>query len=127
MTGEVAEAAEALIAVLARENAALLALDVTSAGALLAEKTRSADRLAAALRAVPAAPDRAMRGLGLRLRDLTEQNRRLLERAIAAQGRVLDIIARALPQAAALPARYGASGSLTQPPRLGAMTLSARA
>lgn len=125
-------AAEALAATLARENAALSALDLAGAAALLGEKSHAAAAFAAALRAAP--PATALAGgqrriaeqLAGRLRDLATDNRRLLERAIFVQGRVLGTIARALPKAAIAP-RYGARGVLTQAGSARPYSLSARA
>ncbi|MBC7801937.1 MAG: hypothetical protein H7Z10_15065, partial [Gemmatimonadaceae bacterium] len=63
-------------------------------------------------------------GLALRLRDLAEENRTLLERAIAVQGRVLDLVARAARQGAGAN-RYGAGGAAM--PDSAAMALHMRA
>ncbi len=105
-------AATRLIQVLTAENASLLALDMPAAAALLDEKLAAARGLAQAAVARPAArhPDAA--GLALQLRDLAQQNRALLERAIVVQGRVLDMVARAARQGVAQAGgRYGAGGA----------------
>jgi hypothetical protein len=116
-----------LVRVLTAENAALRAFDALAAAALLEEKLAAARGLAEASAAHPAArqtPEAA--GLALQLRDLANENRRLLERAILVQGRVLDMVARAARQGAAQSGgRYGASG--TAAPDRGAMTLHVRA
>lgn len=113
MTIPMLSAAARLIGVLAAENTALLALDVPAAAALLEEKLAAARGLAQVSAGRPAArqtPELA--GLALRLRDLAEENRRLLEHAILVQGRVLDMVARAARQGVAQSGgRYGAGGA----------------
>ena len=128
MTSPTLAAAARLAEVLTAENAALRALDAPAAAALLEDKLAAARNLAqAAAAGRPAAqqtPEAA--GLALRLRDLAEENRRLLERAIQVQSRVLDMVARAARQGAAQSAgRYGASGAAA--PDRGAMALFVRA
>lgn len=127
MTAPLQSAAARLIGVLAAENAALLALDVPAAAALLEEKLAAARGLAQASAVRPATrqtPELA--GLALRLRDLAEENRRLLEHAILVQGRVLDMVARAARQGVAQSSgRYGARGAAA--PDRGAMALHMRA
>ena len=88
------------------ENAALAVLDLPRAAGMLADKRqcrrrvrRRADRARAAR-----APPNAWRG-GCRRWPM--ENKRLLERAIAAQGRVIGVVARAAT-AATEPAGYGA-------------------
>lgn len=113
MAAPLLAAATRLAQVLTAENAALLALDAPAAAALLTEKLAAARELAEAAAQRPAArqtPESA--GLALRLRDLAEENRRLLEHAILVQGRVLDMVARAARQGVAQSSgRYGASGA----------------
>jgi hypothetical protein len=103
-------AVQRLAHVLAAENAALDAMDFASAGALLAPKHAAADALAAAMRASSASPaePEGMRQLGT----LADENRRLLNRAMRVQRRVLDLVARAA-RASQPSSRYGASGKLT--------------
>lgn len=131
MTPELIDAVGRLADTLARENAALGALDLAGAAGMLAEKN-------AAIAAFNAANDQARRTgpymvagrqraetlkQAERLRDLAAKNKRLLERAIAVQGRVIGtIVASAKPAAQ----RYGAKGD---PYRAspGAMALSSRA
>ena len=94
------EEAAALADLLARENAALAALDFARATALLGEKQAATAAFAPSADDVPA--DVA------RLRGLIEENRRLLEHAIRVQGRVLGMVARAL---CSQPPCYGAGGA----------------
>ncbi len=121
-------AAARLVGVLTAENAALRALDAPAAAALLEDKLAAARALAEAAAQRPAAarqtPESA--GLALQLRDLAEENRRLLEHAILVQSRVLDMVARAARQGAAQSnGRYGASGAAAAD--RGAMALHLRA
>ena len=106
-------AATRLRSVLTAENAALMALDVPTAASLLDEKLVATQGLAAAAARRPAPGQTAeSAGLALQLRDLAQQNRHLLERAIQVQGRVLDMVARAARQDAAQSSgRYGAGGA----------------
>ncbi|MDA8253872.1 MAG: hypothetical protein M0Z28_32510 [Rhodospirillales bacterium] len=108
MTPRQIAAAVALADTLARENAALAALDLAGAAAMLDAKQAAAAAFAAA-QATPAAPDAAHQRLAAQLRDLADENRRLLERAIRVQGRVLEVVARALPKPPGR--RYGATGA----------------
>ncbi len=136
MTEDLATAAARLAAVLEAENAALAALDLPRAGAMLAAKTRAAEAFVAAqgvARGMSQGPSQeGSPGAGAvppqRLRALLHENQRLLERAIAVQGRVIGIIARALPRAMRDPAtaRYSAQGRAV-PARLSAVAVSARA
>lgn len=133
MTPDPIEAAERLATVLQRENAALAAMDLHGAAVLLPEKQAAAATLLEALAAphppqprpladpaAPLAPHLAL------LADLANENRRRLEHAIAVQGRVIGLIARALRNAAPPTPRYGATGQVAacRPPPV---TLSARA
>lgn len=116
------EAAERLADVLRRENAALAAMDLRGAAALLAEKQAAATALLDSL-----AGGGAPRPLHARLlSDLAAENRRRLEHAIAVQGRVIGLIARALRNATPPAPRYGASGVMVAG-RPAPVTLSARA
>lgn len=127
MTTPLLSAATRLVQVLIAENAALLALDAPAAAALLEEKLAAARGLAETSAVRPAAkqtPESA--GLALQLRELAEENRRLLERALLVQGRVLDMVARAARQGVAQSSgRYGAGGAAA--PDRGAMALHMRA
>lgn len=122
MTPGPIEAAERLADVLRRENAALAALDLRRAAGMLAEKQQAASALLAAL-----AGERAPPPLHARLlQELAGENRRRLEHAIAVQGRIIGLLARALRGAPAPAARYGATGTLAAG-RASPVTLSARA
>ena len=94
------EAAARLEAVLIAENEALERHDAVAATALIQEKLAAAEALAAT-------------GLSLehaeRLRALAAENRRLLERAIKVQGRIIAMVAQAAQQSPPV-ARYGARG-----------------
>lgn len=98
------EAAGRLEAILLAENAALERHDAAAAAALLDQKLAAASAL-------------STDGLSLetseRLRALALENRRLLERAIDVQGRIIAMVARAA-QAAPPVARYGAKGRAIQ-------------
>ena len=118
MPTPVLAAAARLTHVLAAENAALLVLDIPAAAALLDEKLAAARGLAQASAARPATRHADEAGLALRLRDLGQQNRALLEHAIVVQGRVLDMVARAARQGVAQAGgRYGAGGAAAPDPR----------
>jgi hypothetical protein len=118
MSDDVIQAGHRLADTLAEENAALTALDLPRAGAMLARKQRALADLAAA-QAVHAPRDSAER-MAKRLQGLALENKRLLERALAAQGRVIGVVAQAATTAT--PSGYG-------PPRkerAAAFALSAR-
>ena len=106
MSDDMMTAGNALADTLAAENAALVALDLPRAGAMLARKQRALADLAA-VQVTPVSHDSAER-MARRLRALAVENKRLLERAIAAQGRVIGVIARAATATAA-PTGYGAA------------------
>lgn len=121
------DAVAALAAVLARENAALEALDIPAACALLESKEAAIGALAAARHAAaPATVPAGLKAEAARLRDLAQENRRLLENAMLAQSRVLDVIARAARRTAAATPRYGARGAVAAD-RPSSIALSARA
>jgi hypothetical protein len=118
MTDDLLHTAQALADILAAENAALEALDIGLATHLLVEKRQAADGFAAAharLAAagpLPAAARARLEATATTLRAAAEENRRLLERAIAVQTRVMDVIARAAPHVGAEAPRYGAQGGI---------------
>jgi hypothetical protein len=117
MSNDAASPAVRLAAILSEENAALAALDFPRAVALLPAKTLAAE-------AVLAAPDATAAPL---LAPLAEENRRLLQHAMSVQGRVIEIIARAIPRALQQTgACYGAQGKVPCP-RMPAISVSARA
>ncbi|HLY90572.1 MAG TPA: hypothetical protein VKQ27_16440 [Acetobacteraceae bacterium] len=103
MSADLVEAARNLADVLMEENAALAALDLKQTGALVAGKERAVAAFTAAL--AGSSLDGAGRPLAQRLRSLADENKTLLERAIAAQGRVMAVFA----QAAARQPGYGAA------------------
>ncbi len=117
------EAAAALADTLARENAALAALDLGAAAALLAEKRAATDTFVRAQAEPSGPPDAEQRRLAERLCRLAEDNRRLLERGIRVQGRVLGLVTKALPKPPA--PRYGASGAMARA-AMAPMMMSAR-
>jgi flagellar biosynthesis/type III secretory pathway chaperone len=95
-------AAQRLAEALRAENEALARLDLTEAAALALPKRQASDAFAAAYAAArgsgarvePAARADA-EAVAARLRDLSAENRRLLERAIDLQARVIETIAGA--------------------------------
>lgn len=103
------EAAQSLAALLGQENEALRAMDLRRAVSLLAEKTAAIAALTAAGAATSGPPDPGMATLAQQLDSLARENRQLLERAIAAQRRVIGIIVRAAASVTAEPA-YAANG-----------------
>ena len=129
MNRRLIDAAVALADTLARESAALAAMDLAGAAAMLPAKQAAAASFAAAqaLPMPPAMPSQveALRAVAERLRDAAEENRRLLERALRVQGRVVGIVARAARPKPAAP-RYAASGDLA-PDRAAPLLVSARA
>ncbi len=104
MTKDLVAAGSVLAKTLEAENSALASLDLPRAGSLLADKETAIAELAAA----PVAPGQreAAERVARRLRALAAENKRLLERAIAAQGRVLGVVAQAAADTAA-PKGYG--------------------
>ena len=52
------------------------------------------------------------------MRDLAEQNKQLVEHAIAVQGRVIGMLVRAAPKALARSPRYTAGGAIAAAPRM---------
>jgi hypothetical protein len=130
MTQELIQSATALAETLAEENRALGSLEFARAATLVDAKERASAFIAAQAREASAPPEMRTRRQVLeaalaRLRDLAAENKRLLERAIIVQGRVIGSIVEALRKTPIAP-RYGASGALagatTRP-----MALSARA
>ena len=97
MTQDMLDAANRLSEALLRENTALAALDLMQAVALLEEKTGAVERFAAAARLAdaPLVDRRTTLQAAHRLRDLADENRRLLEHAIKVQSRVVGCIRQA--------------------------------
>ena len=108
MSDDAMAAGEMLAEVLGAENAALAALDLPQAGAMLARKQRALADLAAARAVAATTPRNSAERMARRLQGLAVENKRLLERAIAAQGRVIGVIAQAAREGAAGPG-YGPS------------------
>jgi hypothetical protein len=127
MSTELIAAAGRLADMLIEENSALAALDLPRAASMLADKQRAVAGLLAARDAQGTMTTSAtMEPLARRLQSLSQENRTLLERAIAVQTRVIGVIARAAVPAVA-PAGYstrGATGHLARP---AAFALFARA
>ncbi len=128
MTQELVQAAITLADILQAENAALTALDLPRAASLFAAKTAAVAGFEAARARAANHPitGSAARDTANRLRDAVEQNRRLLERAITVQGRVLATIARAARNQAT-PPQYGARGRPAYRAPIAAVAFSARA
>ncbi len=127
MSKELIAAASLLADTLAEENAALAALDLPRAAAMLADKQRAVAGFLAARDAQSVAmPDAVIEPLARRLQSLSQENRTLLERAIAVQGRVIGVIARAAVPATA-PSGYSAHGTAGYTARPPAFALSSRA
>ena len=115
-----------LCSVLEAENAALSAMDIPAANRLLAEKIAATDGLTAALRPRPQLPDHA-RAEVARLAALAQTNKALLERAMAAQKRVIGCIARAVPRALGESRPYAANGRNQRPTQMPPISLSSNA
>jgi hypothetical protein len=117
---DIVTAATRLAELLAAENAALSAADIPRAIHLVeakAEALRTLEAMLPAARAGLAQSDeearREMQALGARLAHELAENRRLLERALHVQRRIIGMIARAMPRALAANApRYGAKGGI---------------
>jgi|UniRef100_A0A8J4M662 flagellar biosynthesis/type III secretory pathway chaperone len=135
MNADLTDAAISLVQVLAQENDALRTLDLRHAASLTDAKARAIEAFSRAQskqerRPTPLTPAQrtAIEEMAARLRDLVVENRRLLERAIGVQQRVIGVVARAAPHAiAAQNGRYGADGTLTARRKMPAVALSARA
>jgi hypothetical protein len=127
MSREVITAAGVLADLLMAENAALTALDLPRAAAMLGDKQRAAAGFVAVQDSpIVAAHREAAERLAQHLRSLAAENRMLLERAIAVQGRVIGVIARAAASVVA-PSGYGARGRSCHTGRPAAYALAARA
>ena len=114
-----------LTQVLSAENAALQVLDIPAANLLLAEKNAATDALTQALRAKPTLPQSARTTVEDLMR-LAAANKALLERALAAQKRVMSCIARAVPKALGDARPYAATGRTRPPPHMPPISLCAR-
>lgn len=134
MNPDLITAAVSLVEIIAQENDALRSFDLRHAALLTDSKARAIEAFISA----QAKQDRSkttnptqresVLEMAARLRDLVAENRRLLERAIGVQQRVIGVVARAAPQAlAAKNSRYSPDGSLATTRRMPAVALSARA
>lgn len=121
MTEERLEAAERLANLLAHENEALKRFDFPAAVALLPAKQAALADLTK-----PPAPVMQASAVGRRLIGLAAENQLLLERAIAAQTRIVRIVARASAPPAAV-TRYNGYGGRTSSARTAALAVSTRA
>lgn len=124
-------AAQRLAEALRAENEALARLDLTQAATLALPKQQASDAFAAAYDAASRTNTRAEGGeraqaeaLAGGLRDLGLENRRLLERAIDLQSRVIETIAGASRPKG--PGTYGDRGR-NREGRSGPLSLSSRA
>lgn len=110
MTHDADKAWERLAAVLEAENEALAALDLGRAAGMLAAKEAALAGIGAAGAARSSQPAPCARERLAAIDTLTRDNRRLLERAIATQAKVLELVAEAARAAMAQTApspRYG--------------------
>lgn len=124
-------AAQRLTEALRAENEALARLDLNGAAALALPKQQASDAFAAAYAAASRTQSKAegedrarAEELAGRLRELGTENRRLLERAIDLQSRVIETIAGATRPTG--PGTYGDRG-LNRDGRHVPLSLSARA
>jgi hypothetical protein len=120
-------AARALCAVLEAENGALRAMDIGRANGLLADKQAAIDQLLATRRLISSAPALRWAEAGQLLAALADDNKRLLERAMVAQNRVMACIARAIARAMPAASGYGAPGCMPRPRNLPPVALSSSA
>jgi hypothetical protein len=111
--------------VLAAENAALAALDFRRAVGMFADKRRATDGFVAAQGvAVASGQHSVLEELARRLQSLAAENKALLTRAMAAQTRVMGVLARA---GAAAPSAYGVALGYERRTRPAAYALVTRA
>ena len=126
MSTSLIETVSGLADTLARENAALEALDLSGAVAVLPEKRRALALLTEADAVAVTAEHRQAMEIALRrLRALAGENRLLLERALTVQSRVIEIVASALPRAEPV-RRYAAPGVRIPAVRAMAWSMSTR-
>ncbi len=114
MTGQQQHAVAELVAILLEENAALAALEYRRVGDFVDRKRIALEALNAASSApsdrTPSNQDPAARALALRLKQLVDENRKLLRQAIKVQNRIMGVVAGAARQAQ-VPTGYGARGT----------------
>ena len=125
MSEGLADATNMLAEMLTAENAALRALDLPAVAALLARKLQAAEKFVQAHGTPSAVATPALRIAALRLAEEAQQNRRLLERALTVQTRVLGLITGAV-RTAGPDSPYLRSGAYAARPLTG-WALSARA
>ena len=117
-------AAHALCTVLQAENDALQAMDIGRANALLGHKQAATDAFLATRKLIDSAPAmewaEAIKHLGF----LALDNKRLLERAMEAQNRLMACIARAIARRMPDASGYGAQGFAPRPRHLPPVALS---
>nr|WP_321984405.1 hypothetical protein [uncultured Lichenicoccus sp.] len=106
------DASNHLLDVLDKENAALRRLDLPAATAMVAVKQDALTRFEAARPPTPPAPgsSHALKGVAARLQAAIEENRKLLERAMTVQGRIMSLLAKAAREQVP-EQRYGSQGS----------------
>jgi hypothetical protein len=126
MTQDLVDAANALAQVLECENAALSRLDFTAAVTLGQAKEAALSDMTKACSALPP-PGRSPLppALGRHMRRLVMENRRLLQRAITVQTRVVGIIVRAGAPSAAEQYMAGSFKSQRHKPPATALSLGA--
>ncbi len=123
MSSELAHAAQRLADLLTQENTALQHMDFVAATALVPAKEAALSELTRqpAMTAIPP----ALATLAQKIGRLADENRVLLERAIAVQTRVVRIVARACAPPPA--AHYGGPPPRAPSNRATALALSTRA
>lgn len=133
MMDAVLAAGERLAEALRAENEALAALDLGRAAAMATRKVQASDAFAQAtaaaarLNARAEGPARAAaERLAQALAALGQENRRLLEQAIALQSRVIETIAQAARPPSGVPG-YGRAGRQRPAPQSAALAVATRA
>lgn len=130
MTQELTDAAERVSRVLEEENAALAALEFHTVGTLVVEKRLAIEALQSfgvvGTKVRPGHEEPGLRQAALRLQARVSENKRLLERAITVQTRIMGVIASAA-RATQAPMGYGGQGRLRSSRSAGAMALVVRA
>jgi hypothetical protein len=128
MSTELIDAAAAMVETLTAENAALATLDIGAATRMYGRKRAAMAALTAASVGEHATVEQRQQAQALArtLFELTSENKRLLERALNVQGRIMRTLARAAPRAFAPTSRYRADGRFAGPNRPLAFAFSAR-
>ena len=124
MSNDLRQVAQHLADVLTQENAALQRMDFAAVKGFIAVKEAALSKLTQhpAIAAMPP----ALTALGQKIGHLAEENRVLLERAIAVQTRVVRIVARACAPPPP-PPHYGGPPPRSPSNRATALALSTRA